>query len=267
MDVVTSRATVSKFSKLVTREEIRANDYNLNIPRYVDSSEKAESWDIYSFMFGGIPESELSDLQEYWEAFPHLKEALFRPLNSGYYALQVPDLKETVQSHPDVTAFIASYAAAFDTFGEFLDSELIGKCRRSTRRRPRPHWATTFSPGWKPSPLVDRYSAYQLPDQLWQSVSIDLEVIQTEGFAATKQVDPHMVLKKKGNKEEEVQEGWVGHVFPLDLVETALLPQERQMLSAMEDRLAEIAGEKKSPMEELSEEDKEQPFVNADSHQ
>ncbi|MCC8091490.1 MAG: type I restriction-modification system subunit M, partial [Oscillospiraceae bacterium] len=257
VDVVTSRATVGKFSKLVTREEIRANDYNLNIPRYVDSSEKAESWDIYSSMFGGIPESELSDLQEYWEAFPHLKEALFRPLNSGYYALQVSDLKEAVQSHPDVTAFIASYAAAFDTFGEFLDSELIGKMQTVNTAQAESTLSDNIFSRMEAIPLVDRYSAYQLLDQLWQSVSIDLEVIQTEGFAATKQVDPHMVLKKKGNKEEEVQEGWVGHVFPFDLVEAALLPQEQQSLSAMEDRLAEIAGEKESLMDELSEEDRE----------
>ncbi len=265
VDVVTFRATMGKFSKLVTREEIRANDYNLNIPRYVDSSEKAESWDIYSSMFGGIPESELSDLQEYWEAFPHLKEALFRPLNSGYYALQVPDLKEAVQSHPDVTAFIASYAAAFDTFDDFLDSELIGKMQTVNTAQAEATLSDNIFVRMEAIPLVDRYSAYQLLDQLWQSVSIDLEVIQTEGFAATKQVDPHLVLKKKGNKEEEVQEGWVGHVFPFDLVETTLLPQERQTLSAMEDRLAEIAGEKESLMDELSEEDKEQPFVNEDT--
>ncbi|MCD8358686.1 MAG: type I restriction-modification system subunit M [Oscillospiraceae bacterium] len=265
VDVVTARATVSKFSKLVTRDEIRANDYNLNIPRYVDSSEKAESWDIYSSMFGGIPESELSDLQEYWAAFPHLKEALFRPLNSGYCALQAPDLKEAVQSHPDVTAFIASYAAAFDTFGEFLDSELIGKMQTVNTAQAEATLSDNIFARMETIPLVDRYSAYQLLDQLWQSVSIDLEVIQTEGFAATNQVDPHMVLKKKGNKEEEVQEGWVGHVFPFDLVEAALLPQERQSLNAMEDRLAEIAGEKESLMDELSEEDREQPFVNEDA--
>ncbi|MCD8389773.1 MAG: type I restriction-modification system subunit M [Oscillospiraceae bacterium] len=265
VDVVTARATVSKFSKLVTRDEIRANDYNLNIPRYVDSSEKAESWDIYSSMFGGIPESELSDLQEYWAAFPHLKEALFRPLNSGYCALQAPDLKEAVQSHPDVTAFIASYAAAFDTFGEFLDSELIGKMQTVNTAQAEATLSDNIFARMETIPLVDRYSAYQLLDQLWQSVSIDLEVIQTEGFAATNQVDPHMVLKKKGNKEDEVQEGWVGHVFPFDLVEAALLPQERQSLNAMEDRLAEIAGEKESLMDELSEEDREQPFVNEDA--
>ena len=65
---------IEKFARRVSRAEIIQNDYNLNIPRYVDSSEKAESWDIYASMFGGIPEAELQDLSAYWTAFPHLKE-------------------------------------------------------------------------------------------------------------------------------------------------------------------------------------------------
>lgn len=77
VDVVTRRETVEKFSRVVSRDEIRRNDYNLNIPRYVDSSEKAESWDIYASMFGGLPISEINELKEYWTAFPTLKTALF----------------------------------------------------------------------------------------------------------------------------------------------------------------------------------------------
>ena len=71
-------------------------------------------------------------------------------------------------------------------------------------------------------PLLDRYQAYQLLDNQWAGIATDLEIVQTEGFAATKQVDPNMVIKKKGDKEEEVQSGWVGHVIPFDLVQTTL---------------------------------------------
>ncbi|MCC8139015.1 MAG: type I restriction-modification system subunit M [Lachnospiraceae bacterium] len=265
VDVVTARATVSRFSRLVTIDEIRSNDYNLNIPRYVDSSEKAESWDIYSSMFGGIPESELDDLQEYWDAFPGLKDSLFRPLNSHCRALQVEDLKEALQSHPDMTAFIGRYTAAFDSFGDFLDRELIGKMQTVNIAQAEAALSDNIFSRMEAVPLIDRYSAYQLLDQIWQSVSIDLEVIQTEGFAATKQVDPHMVLKKKNNKEEEVQEGWVGHVLPFDLVEAALLPEDRAALKNKEDRLAEIAGERESLLDELNDEDREQPFVEEDA--
>jgi type I restriction enzyme M protein len=61
----------------VSREEIRQNEYNLNIPRYVDSSEQPEKYDIYATMFGGIPNTEIADLQRYWDAFPSLRDALF----------------------------------------------------------------------------------------------------------------------------------------------------------------------------------------------
>ena len=76
VDSVTKRLDVPKFSRVVSRDEIRENDYNLNIPRYVDSSEKPDSWDIYASMFGGIPDKEIADLADYWDAFPNLKSEI-----------------------------------------------------------------------------------------------------------------------------------------------------------------------------------------------
>ena len=67
------------FSRVVSREAIRGNEYNLNIPRYVDSSEEAEPWDIWATMFGGVPDRELAGLRDYWAAFPSLKQSLFQP--------------------------------------------------------------------------------------------------------------------------------------------------------------------------------------------
>ena len=76
-DTFVDRKDVHKFSRVVSREEIRENDYNLNIPRYVDSSEETEHWDIYATMFGGIPKSELDTMEEVWKAFPNLRKELF----------------------------------------------------------------------------------------------------------------------------------------------------------------------------------------------
>ena len=99
---------------------------------------------------------------------------------------------------------------------------------------------------------------HQLLDDDWKKIAIDLEIIQTEGFAATKQVDPNMVLKK----DAEVQDGWVGHVLPFELVQSVKMHEEVAALRAKETRLSEIAGEYESYLDELSEEDKEQNFVN-----
>lgn len=111
-------------------------------------------------------------------------------------------------------------------------------------------------------PLVDRYGAYQLLDDEWGRIASDLEIIQSEGFAATKQVDPNIVIKKKDGKEHEVQDGWAGHVLPFDLVQKNLLADDLTALAKLKDRLSEISGVYEILLDELSEEDKEQTFVN-----
>lgn len=262
VDAVTTRADIDKFSKKVSRDTIRQNDYNLNIPRYVDSSEKAESWDIYASMFGGIPESELQDLQHYWQAFPNLKTSLFKAVNSGYWQLNADDLKAVIKNHPDIIAFKQNYSRVFADFSNYLATELVDNAAQVNISKEVTNISDNIFARLQNVPLVDRYEAYQLLDDNWKDIAIDLEIIQTEGMAAVKQVDPNFVLKKKNGKDEEVQEGWKGHVFPFDLVQKIMLPEELAALKAKEDKLNTITGEYDSLLEELSEDDKSQPFVN-----
>ena len=76
-DTVIQRETMAKFSTLVSKETLRQNDYNLNIPRYVDSADDAISWDLHATMLGGLPEKEIEQLAPYWQAFPALRDDLF----------------------------------------------------------------------------------------------------------------------------------------------------------------------------------------------
>ncbi len=262
VDVVTTRSTVEKFSRVVSRDLIRANDYNLNIPRYVDSAEKSESWDIYASMFGGIPDSELQELHPYWDAFPGLKEMLFTSDNGSYYSLNVTDLKSAVRSHPAVISFISHYEAAFHDFEDMLREELLDGMQTLNTAQEESVLSDAIFSRLDGIPLIDRYGAYQLLDDEWKRIAVDFEIIQTEGFAATKQVDPNMVSKKKDGKDQEVQEGWVGHVLPFALVQEALLPDALGVLKGLENRLTEIPGEYEALLEELGEEEKEQDFVN-----
>ena len=262
VDVVTSRSSVDKFSRVVSRDEIRSNEYNLNIPRYVDSSDKAESWDIFASMFGGIPESELAELHEYWEAFPTLKSTLFSNDNVAYCHLNVDSLKEAVFSHPDVEAFTENYRRAFEDFEFFLSNELLNGMETLNISKEETVLSDNIFARLRGIPLVDEYNAYQLLDEDWKKIAIDLEIIQTEGFSAAKQVDPNMVLKKKGGKDQEVQEGWVGHVIPFSLVQETMLSDSLETLKESETRLSEITSEYEELLEELSEEDKEKSFVN-----
>ena len=263
-DAVTGRLTIPKFSRVVTREEIRQNDYNLNIPRYVDSSERPESWDIYASMFGGIPVREIEELAPYWDAFAGLRGALFTARNSEYADLAVSDLKTTAKNHPAVLRFISQYGIAFDGFRDFLCARLLQGMTDINISREESSLSAEIFRRLTGTPLVDAYEAYQILDSDWARISVDLEMIQTEGFVATRQVDPNMVIKKKDGKDQEVQDGWVGHVIPFDLVQQTMLSESVAAIRAIEDQLSEIASGYEEALDALPEEEKDKDFVNDD---
>lgn len=110
--------------------------------------------------------------------------------------------------------------------------------------------------------LIDKYEAYQLLDNEWTKIEVDLEIIQTEGFTATKKVVSNIVLRKKNNIEQEVQEGWVGRVLPFELVQETHLKEQLQQLQQNENRLVEITAQYQELLDSFAEEDKEQDTVN-----
>ena len=264
VDVVTKRESVQKFSKVVSRDEIRKNEYNLNIPRYVDSSEAAESWDIYASMFGGLPLSEIDELKEYWIAFPELRNALFENTSSAYCNLRVESIKKAIKEHSDVCSFENKYRDVFSGFDEYLYDELIEKMTALNISKAEATLSADIFERLKDIPLVDKYEAYQLLDDDWTKIAVDLEIIQTEGFEATKRVDPNMVIKKKDGKEQEVQEGWVGRIIPFDLIQDTLLADDRAALKTKENRLSEIASEYEELFDSLTEEEKEGDYASED---
>lgn len=265
VDVVTRRESVDKYSKVVRRDEIRANDYNLNIPRYVDSSEAAESWDIFASMFGGLPISEIDELKEYWKAFPALRSTLFENTSSEYCKLIVEDIKKAIKEHADVKNFESDFQTVFSDFDKYLYGELIAKMESLSISKTEEILSENIFARMTDIPLVDKYEAYQLLDDDWTKIAVDLEIIQTEGFSATKVVDPNMVIKKKGNVEQEVQEGWKGHIIPFELIQSTILADDRKAIKEKENRLSEIASGYEEILDTLSEEEKEGDFVNEDS--
>ncbi|CDD04679.1 type I restriction-modification system M subunit [Ruminococcus sp. CAG:382] len=265
VDTVTGRKTIAKYSRVVSRDEVRKNDYNLNIPRYVDSSEKAESWDIYASMYGGVPVSEVEDLAEYWTAFPTLKDSLFSKKNAGYLLFVPDDIKAFILSHADTEAFESKFKTEFGNFAEYLNQELITDMERIPVSKEENTIATELFKRLSDVPLVDPYEAYQILDQNWAKIAVDLEIIQTEGTKSITVVDPNMVIKKKDNKETEVQEGWIGRVLPFELVQKELLSDDVTALKLCEDRLAAITSDFDSLLEELPEDEKSKDFVNDDS--
>ena len=264
VDTFKNRSSIDKYSKVVSRDEIRQNDYNLNIPRYVDSSEKAESWDIYALMFGGIPEKELNDYKEYWDAFPTLRADLYSKTGNSYYALNTDDVKGTIKNNKDVRAFIEEYKNAFNGFDEALENILIKNIESINISMAEILIGDEIFKRIADKPLVNAYEAYQLFSDEWNTVSVDLEIIQTEGFEATKKVDPNMVSKKKDGKDVEVQDGWAGHIIPFSLVQDKILYKEKKALDDKENRLLDIKSLYEELLEEFNEDEKEMDFITED---
>lgn len=271
VDCVTHRRELPKFSRIVPKAEIVANGYNLNIPRYVDSAELVEQWDIFATMHGGIPKAELAQFAGYWAAFNGLQAALFTDNGTPYVQPKTDNLKAAMQSHDSVLNYQAQFAENFADFTARLETLLIEPMETLNISQTQQQLAELIREKVQAMPLLDFYTAYQKLDDLWSadvaSIAADLEMIQTEGKQAIKQVDPFMVLKKdsKTKKEAEVQDGWVGHILPFELVQAVKLPQELANLKAKENRLEEIAAELQSILDDLSEEEKSGPYVNDDN--
>lgn len=262
-DVVINRESIDKFSKLVSKQTLRDNGYNLNIPRYVDSSATAESWDLHATMMGGIPNREIAELDNFWQAFPQLRSTLFTPKSAAYSELAIDkqDVNDRISGHPQVLEFISAYNQAFNGFDDHLNTELIQNWQSVKRNQQEAVLSAELFARLAPIALIDKYQAYQCLNNQWQIISADLEMMQTEGFAATKQVDPNIVIKKKDGKDTEVQDGWKGHILPFDLVQQTYLSDDLQALAAKETRLTEIGSTLEEILESLSEEEKEQDTV------
>ncbi|MCM1139885.1 MAG: type I restriction-modification system subunit M [Muribaculum sp.] len=241
VDAVTERREIPKFSRRVSRETIKQNDYNLNIPRYVNSAEADEQWDIYATMFGGIPNTELDTLAPFWTAFPSLRSQLFEETTEGYSRLipKPEDVKNVIVANADVRSFAVDYSSAVAPIATALNENLIevlGDAEKVQAINPNKelHKATeSLFNALAPFALIDSYEAYQSLIDRWAMIGGDLEVIQSEGVKAANAVDPNMVVKKKDGKDVEVQDGWVGRIIPIDLVEKVLLTDELEELQKL----------------------------------
>lgn len=257
-DTVRCRKEIQGFSKKVSREEIRQNGYNLNIPRYVDSSEAAEQYDIYATMFGGIPNTEIDALQKYWEALPSLRSDLFLPhKDKPYSALKVEDVRAAIEHNTDVKSLNTQFAEAFNGFADMLHQKLIDNVMTVHELQAQDEIASDIFHRLNHIPLVDRYAVYQALADNWQAIISDIETIQEEGFDAVRVVETAYKLVKKDNEDVEVPDGLTGHIIPFCLVQQTKFQTELQDLSALQSRVEAISGELDEVRDSFTEEELE----------
>ena len=293
VDAVTTRTETPDYAQLVEREVIRSNDYNLNISRYVDGSSKPEKYDIYATMFGGIPAHELNRLNAYWKTFPTLRNKLFHVNADGYNHLAVDNVSNTIEQDHSVLKYVETFRQKFETktttlpindtqtlqheymvaesmpvysrsnnisFSDYLNQKLVVPMLSLNITQTKAEITTELFHRLETLPLVDKYQAFQFFSDNWEQITTDIEILQTEGIDAVRAVDPNMVWKN----DKEVQEGWIGRILPFALVQKILLAEQVTEVETLQRRLAEISDEYGQLLETLSEEEKEQSYVNED---
>lgn len=243
-DTIRERKDVPGFAKKVSREMIRENGYNLNIPRYVDSSEPAEQYDIYATMFGGIPNEEIDSLQMFWEAFPSLRNELFKPeIDKPYSSLKVEDVKTTIENNTDVKWFYTQFTEAFNGFADILHQKLIDNVKNVRELQAQDEIAADIFRRLSSIPLVDKYAAYQALADNWQGIISDIETIQEEGLDTVRVVETAYKMVKKNDEDVEVPDGLKGRIIPFELVQKNKFQTELDDIDALQSRLEAIVGE------------------------
>lgn len=243
-DAVRDRKSIPGFCCAVSRDVVRKNNYNLNIPRYVDSSEPAEQYDIYATMFGGIPDSEIDALKKYWEALPSLRAELFHAkADRPYSTLKTDDTLTVIEQNFDVKQLRKSFANAFVGFADALHTRLIDHVESVEELKAQDEIAADIFRRLETIPLVDKYAAYQALADNWQVISNDVETIKQEGFGAARMVETAYKLVKKNDEEIEVADGLKGRIIPFELVQQVKFQAELDAISLLQARVEEINGE------------------------
>lgn len=261
-DTWRSREEIPGFSRRVSRDVIRENGYNLNIPRYVDSSEAPEQYDIYATMFGGIPNSEIDQLQKYWDVLPEFKKRIFKPVEGKPYSLLTDeDLKQIANDSDDMLAYWRQYFEAFEDFAPWMGDVLIHHMMEVKEMEAHDKIAAEIFRRMEHVPIVDPYDIYQMFSDQWPIIINDIEVLQTEGLDAARTVEPAMKLVKKGDEEIEVEDGMKGRILPFVLVQEKDFNYELRLIDDKVRREDEITSEIEEIRDSFTE-DESQEYMN-----
>ncbi|UFH48980.1 type I restriction-modification system subunit M [Pseudomonas sp. KNUC1026] len=175
VDTFTQQIEVEKFARLVPMAEIEANDFNLNIPRYIDTSEEEDLQDIEAHLHGGIPERDIDALHAYWQVMPNLRGALFEPMRPGYLSLKVAvsEIKPTIFGHPEFEAFRQTVACLFEIWLAEHRPNLAGIAIGDQPKALLKELAEDLLHRFEAAPLLDAYDVYQHLQDYWYSTLQD----------------------------------------------------------------------------------------------
>ena len=163
VDVFTKRLEVPKYARMVSFDEIEKNEYNLNIPRYIDSQEPEDRQDIEGHLKGGIPVDDVDALSSYWTVCPKLRKALFADLRSGYLKLAVEKtaIKPAIYDHPEFSHFIAGMEAHFTEWRTKTATQLKALKTGCHPKSIIAELGESLLTHYTDKPLIAKYDVYQ----------------------------------------------------------------------------------------------------------
>jgi len=212
VDVFNRQLELPHYSRMVSVAEIaEKNDYNLNIPRYIDSTEPEDLHDIAAHLLGGIPDRDIDALKDYWQVFPTLKQQLFASgLHTNYSELQVDtyQIKTTIFSHPEFVAYTQAVTSLFEKWRvsnrPILQNLGVGSHPKQLIEQLSEDILRVFAE----AQLINKYDVYQHLMSYWSDVmQDDVYVIAQDGWQANSDlIPPSLIIKRYFAAEQQAIE-------------------------------------------------------------
>lgn len=231
IDVFTSEKTIERYSRMVPFSEIAdpKNDYNLNIPRYIDSSEPEDIQDLHAHLKGGIPNRDLDALQPFWDAFSGLRSTLFTPLRDGYSQLAIDksDIQNTILRSVEYKAYVSSSLGTVRHWWSTHYAQLQGITSTTRPSDLIAELGESLLGAFRARPLIDEYGVYEQLMSYWNDVMHDdVALIMSEGWENA--AKPRKTIENKERKLAETPDLVVGTgraavKWKMDLIEPALI--------------------------------------------
>ncbi|EAD9479398.1 type I restriction-modification system subunit M [Listeria monocytogenes] len=265
VDTYVERAEKAGYSHLASREEIVENDYNMNIPRYVESIDKEIPHDVDAHLYGGIPQANIDELKTLQTTVKNVLDSALKPIRDGYVQLEktIDELTNEVLTDKNITtksdiirekseAFIELYWKKLHEINNIVDvNPLMEEMLVNIKEL-----LSSFDG-------IDVYDGYQVIAEVWKnSLTHDAELIAGGGFYTIGRTrEPNMVTKGSGNKKREEQDGWVGAIVPNELIAKRFYSEELQIIEDKKARLTAVEAELSELVEVAKIEDSEENIV------
>jgi len=239
-DVFNAGLEIAGYSRMVSVAEIEANEFNLNIPRYIDSQETEDIQDIEAHLKGGIPNRDIEALAEYWELYPTLKQTLFEKNNrKGYSQLKIDNYQLTIKGHPEFVAFGEEMDELFDAW-KTESTEYLKSLDEGNKPKEVIHQLSeNLLQHYADKALIDKYDIYQYLMTYWnETMQDDCYIISADGWKAETY---RIVVENKAKRK--IDKGWTCDLVPKELVINRYFQTEKQVIKTLEAERESIIAE------------------------